>query len=757
MARIKGQSDALVSYLASIVKSTPLSRDEETELSGRVKRGDTEARDRLIEANLRFVVDVALDYKNRGLPIEDLISAGNFGLMTAAERFDGTKGFKFISYAVWWIKQAIFQTLAEQAHTVRIPLNQIASLTKVSKARQRFADKGEIPPSIGDLVAEEGILEGGLMEALNARHVVSLDAPVIGEKVKPGTDGHILSEIVSDPDAVTDKETLAHSASENISKLLKVLDRREKEIVKRYFGLDGSEPMTLDEIGVDIGITRERVRQLKERALSKLKRGGARRVLEGLRSDHEPEEVLIMADAQHAETLQGALALCMHKCWRSVEEAVKAATGVSSLSQLAEVGWERLSQSMSGCDQGTRDRVRLILSINKAIRTRPGSTLVEARQGLVRIAKHCDDIINREVYFAPHIVRLFNQCMKDVGGDVHVALGVITTNQDLLCELAENLLLFEAHGSGMMTRDLDLRVLSGKATTTTTATTTTIPTEEREGDMAAVTEWGQETKSEHLNRLWAAFPPAGEEGILKFEQAVREAGGNTYTVCKKVNVTAASILVWLRKLLESRGKVKLEFTQQQIWCKTSRDRAKAKRQAQLALKAQGGAHVPPVGGADGVAPDDGDKGGGVHQPPMTPPQPDGADRPTVRRAPEEEPAASEAVVVHDVHQGGDDLSMAMIAMLSQISGTTSMMGLSVDQATKASILMAPLSMLVREFCTLRLLGPAERAIEMIDQDARLRMSIKRNPDYSSILGFVRAIVKARRGLDGAGTQEKVGE
>ena len=269
--------DSIQSYMADISFSKPLSREREVELSNRIQEGDTEARDELIEANLPFVISVARQYQNRGLPLSDLIGAGNLGLMTAAERFDGAKGFKFISYAVWWIRQSILVDLAEQPRTVHLPMNQIGLMQRISSARKQL-ESGQ------DRDAEEWAEElevsvQRVKEALlSEERVRSMDS----ESGEEGN-GHSLADCIPDPsqeppdvafERASEKAQLAH--------LLTLLDDRERYILRLYFGFDGGEPITLEEIGRTVGLTRERVRQLKERALKKLTYGARFRELRAL-------------------------------------------------------------------------------------------------------------------------------------------------------------------------------------------------------------------------------------------------------------------------------------------------------------------------------------------------------------------------------------------------------------------------------------------------------------------------------------------
>ncbi len=260
--------DSLGSYLAEIAGSKPLSAAEEVELARRIRKGDEEARNSLVEANLRFVVSVAKEFQNRGVPLADLISAGNMGLITAAERFDENKGFKFISYAVWWIRQAIFQTLAEQSRTVRLPLNKIGLLYKISKASRLLQQTREDAPQPEEIAQELDLwpVEEIKETMLCGRSVRSLDAAFRDEE-----DHSLLDVLPDDRQESPENLVMRGCLRGQIDTALRTLVGREAEILKLYFGLDGEEPMTLDQIGVRFGLTRERVRQIKEKALHRLR------------------------------------------------------------------------------------------------------------------------------------------------------------------------------------------------------------------------------------------------------------------------------------------------------------------------------------------------------------------------------------------------------------------------------------------------------------------------------------------------------
>ena len=274
---------ALRLYFDDIASSKPLSREVEVALAARIQDGDQSARDELIQANLRFVIDVAKNYQHRGLSLPDLICAGNIGLITAAERFDGTKGYKFISYAVWWIKQSILQTIADHSRTVRLPLNKQALLKDISKVSRRLGQGRESAPAVEEIAAELDMPAEEILDTmLSARSVRSLD-----EAFEDDDERSLLS-VLSDTDGLApDTEVVNESVRVQIESLLGNLADRERYILRLYFGLDNEEPLTLEEIGGLMNLTRERVRQLKERALGKLRAPEAYTVLMSLRDEAE--------------------------------------------------------------------------------------------------------------------------------------------------------------------------------------------------------------------------------------------------------------------------------------------------------------------------------------------------------------------------------------------------------------------------------------------------------------------------------------
>ena len=267
MQNLHDEESTLRLYFDDIAESTPLSREREVELADRIKNGDMRARDEMIRANLRFVVDVAKKYQNRGLSLSDLISAGNLGLITAADRFDGTKGYKFISYAVWWIRQSILQTLAEHVRTVRLPLNKVSLLKDISKASRKLGQDRASEPDIEEIAAELEVPAEEVLETiLSARALCSLD-----ESFTDDDERSLLNTLADDTTEAPDADVLRESARVQLESALGTLEERELRIIRLYFGLDGNEALTLEEIGDMMNLTRERIRQLKERALSKLR------------------------------------------------------------------------------------------------------------------------------------------------------------------------------------------------------------------------------------------------------------------------------------------------------------------------------------------------------------------------------------------------------------------------------------------------------------------------------------------------------
>ena len=260
------ESASLDKYLQEIGREELVTPEEEVELAQRIRKGDPVALEKLTRANLRFVVSVAKQYQNQGLSLPDLINEGNLGLIKAAEKFDETRGFKFISYAVWWIRQSIFQALAEQSRIVRLPLNQVGSLNKINKALSKFEQENERQPSNEELSEMIDVPKDKISDTLRvgSRHV-SVDAPFV-----EGEDNSLLDVLPNDDSPSADKGLVNESLNTEIERALSTLTDREREIVKSFFGI-GCQEMTLEEIGERFGLTRERVRQIKEKAIRRLK------------------------------------------------------------------------------------------------------------------------------------------------------------------------------------------------------------------------------------------------------------------------------------------------------------------------------------------------------------------------------------------------------------------------------------------------------------------------------------------------------
>ena len=270
------EESSLDQYLKEISVYPLLTREDEVELARRIRQGDAEALDKLVRSNLRFVVSVAKKYQNQGVALGDLINEGNLGLIRAAHKFDETKGIKFISYAVWWIRQAILQALAEQSRIVRVPLNRAGALHRIGKRSSALLQELGREPTAEEIAEELDISESEVERtlALSQSHL-SLDAPLT-----PGEDSRLLDYLPDQFSPAPDDETYERALSVTIEEALSTLKEREAKILRLYFGLDGQEPMTLEEIGSLLGITRERVRQIKERALVRLRHASRARFLE---------------------------------------------------------------------------------------------------------------------------------------------------------------------------------------------------------------------------------------------------------------------------------------------------------------------------------------------------------------------------------------------------------------------------------------------------------------------------------------------
>ena len=269
------ETASLDKYLQEIGKVDLITADEEVELAQRIKAGDQTALEKLTKANLRFVVSVAKQYQNQGLTLPDLINEGNLGLIKAAKRFDETRGFKFISYAVWWIRQSILQALAEQSRIVRLPLNKIGSINKINKMFAFLEQENERPPSAEEIAKKLDMTVNDVKESMkNSGRHVSMDAPLI-----EGEDSNLYDVLNSGESPNPDKKLLHESLRIEINRALETLTPREADVVKLYFGLGEHQPMTLEEIGETFDLTRERVRQIKEKAIRRLKHTSRSKIL----------------------------------------------------------------------------------------------------------------------------------------------------------------------------------------------------------------------------------------------------------------------------------------------------------------------------------------------------------------------------------------------------------------------------------------------------------------------------------------------
>ncbi|MDP4174861.1 MAG: RNA polymerase sigma factor RpoD/SigA [Bacteroidota bacterium] len=262
------ESQSLDKYLQEIGKVELLTPDEEIELAVRIKKGDQSALEKLTKANLRFVVSVAKQYQNQGLSLGDLINEGNLGLMKAAKKFDETKGFKFISYAVWWIRQSILQAIGEHSRIVRLPLNRVGTLSKIAKAHNSLEQEYERAPNVDELAKELNIDVNEVLYAMeiSGRHI-SMDAPF-----SQGEESNNLLDVIPDfQQPEPDSKLMQQSLKEEIESTLATLSEREATVIKHYFGIDTENSLTLEELGDKLNLTRERVRQIKEKALRRLR------------------------------------------------------------------------------------------------------------------------------------------------------------------------------------------------------------------------------------------------------------------------------------------------------------------------------------------------------------------------------------------------------------------------------------------------------------------------------------------------------
>ncbi len=269
------ETASLDKYLQEIGKVDLITAEQEVELARRIKQGDRIALEKLTKANLRFVVSVSKQYQNQGLSLPDLINEGNLGLIKAAQRFDETRGFKFISYAVWWIRQSILQALAEQSRIVRLPLNKIGSINKINKAAARLEQSFEREPNQKEIASELEMTENEVKESQrNAGRHVSMDAPLIQDE-----DNTMYDVLRSDEGPTPETGLLYESLRKEIDRAVQTLTQREADVVKLYFGLGEGHPMTLEEIGEKFDLTRERVRQIKEKAIRRLKHTSRSKIL----------------------------------------------------------------------------------------------------------------------------------------------------------------------------------------------------------------------------------------------------------------------------------------------------------------------------------------------------------------------------------------------------------------------------------------------------------------------------------------------
>ena len=269
------ETASLDKYLQEIGKVDLITAEDEVELAQKIRAGDQRALEKLTKANLRFVVSVAKQYQNQGLTLPDLINEGNLGLIKAAQRFDETRGFKFISYAVWWIRQSILQALAEQSRIVRLPLNKIGSINKINKMFASLEQEHERAPSAGEIASHLEMSEDDVKESMkNSGRHVSMDAPLV-----EGEDSNLYDVIRSGESPIPDKDLLTDSLRTEIERALATLTPREADVVRLYFGLANAHPMTLEEIGETFDLTRERVRQIKEKAIRRLKHTSRSKIL----------------------------------------------------------------------------------------------------------------------------------------------------------------------------------------------------------------------------------------------------------------------------------------------------------------------------------------------------------------------------------------------------------------------------------------------------------------------------------------------
>jgi RNA polymerase primary sigma factor len=270
------ETASLDMYLQDIGRVELITAEEEVLLAQKIKQGDQRALDKLVKANLRFVVSVSKQYQNQGMSLPDLINEGNLGLIKAAQRFDETRGFKFISYAVWWIRQSILQSLAEQSRIVRLPLNKIGAINKINKTLSKLEQDLEREPSYDEVGEQLDMLPQDIQDTMrnNHRHM-SMDAPL-----NVNEDGGTMYDLMQNEEALSpDKMLISESLQQEVTRALSTLTEREADVVKLFFGLNGSHAHSLEEIGEKFDLTRERVRQIKEKAVRRLKHGSRSRLL----------------------------------------------------------------------------------------------------------------------------------------------------------------------------------------------------------------------------------------------------------------------------------------------------------------------------------------------------------------------------------------------------------------------------------------------------------------------------------------------
>jgi len=270
------ETASLDKYLQEIGRVDLITAEEEVELARKIKQGDDRALERLVKANLRFVVSVSKQYQNQGLSLPDLINEGNLGLIKAAQRFDETRGFKFISYAVWWIRQSILQALSEQARIVRLPLNKIGSINKINKTYAKLEQQLEREPTAGEIAVLMDLLPEDVFETMkNSGRHISMDAPL-----SINDEGGSMYDVMEEKDSISpDKQLIFESLRKEIERSLNTLTAREADVIRLYFGLNGQASLTLEEIGERFELTRERVRQIKEKAVRRLKHSSRSKLL----------------------------------------------------------------------------------------------------------------------------------------------------------------------------------------------------------------------------------------------------------------------------------------------------------------------------------------------------------------------------------------------------------------------------------------------------------------------------------------------